>query len=31
MKLMRNYYDDDVQTAAARIRKNDNDNGPENN
>lgn len=31
MKLMRSYYDTDVQTAAARIRKNDNDNGPENN
>ncbi|MFL6492082.1 MAG: hypothetical protein ACJ70O_03170 [Nitrososphaera sp.] len=27
---MRSYYDTDVQTAAARIRKNDNYNGPEN-
>jgi two-component system, OmpR family, sensor histidine kinase VicK len=31
MKLMRNYYDNDVQTAVDRIRKNSNNNGPENN
>jgi hypothetical protein len=31
MKLMRNYYDNEVQTAVDRIRKNSNNNGPKNN